>query len=532
MKIARLLKPLLDEIEAQQPQSRTDAVKKPRRHKRVLGVRFPTAYALQYKRFIAGYIKGLKKELDLWTKNDLTPALKMQALVRGDSQKAISRRHDAVEDIEQKLDDLMLRFGGVLAEEALRQQVTENAREILQYAERGWQRTIHTITGVDPLVRNLPMQEIVKAHVHENISLIKSIPQKLHGDVERVVMDGVRAGRKIDEITEAVQGVYPVTAKRAGVIARDQAGSLHAAIVDEQYKQANLVTYIWRTMKDSRVRGNPVGKYPNAKYNHWTRDGQVFSSDDPPPDGHPGEAIECRCFRQVQEAEVLEESDQMVQPGEYYDEPLAQQNITPEEFSKQYSAKHANLSTGRIPTMNGAQSVEQLRSDAMGLEGSLKTIMANSAELVKGDVYYGPTGTEWLKSADSITKKLAERSTLAELPDTLRGTVLINNIDDAAAAAKKAIEGVKLAGGKMVEVSDMYAVSRDTGYVGIHLNFALPGAEGRAVLTEIQIHTAAEMVPKELSHKIYEAFGKKSMPVVGMDRSREIWSKVYEEILH
>jgi SPP1 gp7 family putative phage head morphogenesis protein len=319
MKLATLLKPLLDEIEVQQPQSRLDATKrarKPRRPKRKLGVRYPTAYALQYKRYLTDYIRGLKKELDAWVKNDLRPALERHQLTRGDSV-----RYDAVEDIEQKLDDLMERFGGVLAEEAIKQYVAGNSRQILEYAQRGWQRTIHTITGVDPLVRDLPMQEIVKAHVRQNVSLIKSIPQKFHGDVEREVLSGVRAGRKIPEITQAIQGVYPVTAKRAGGIARDQAGSLNAAIVDEQYKQAQLTTYIWRNMKDRRVRGNPIGKYPHAKYNHWVREGKVYTPDDPPPDGNPGEPIECRCYRQVQEAEVLGKTDEMVQPGEYYEEP-------------------------------------------------------------------------------------------------------------------------------------------------------------------------------------------------------------------
>ena len=287
------------------------------------------------------------------------PALEMHALTRGDSA-----RRDAVEDIEQKLDGLMTRFGGVLAEEAIRQQVYEMSREILQYAQRGWQRTIHTVTGLDPLVRDLPMQEIVKAHVHQNCSLIKSIPQKLHGDVERVVMDGVRAGRKANEITGAIQDVYPVTAKRASGIALDQCGSLNAAIVDEQYNQAQLTTYIWRCLKDSRVRGNPAGKYPHAKYNHWTRDGQVFSTEDPPPDGHPGEPNRCRCFRQVQEAEVLERQEEMVAPGEYYEKP-------PEGAVE-----------GRIPTMSRKEA-DTWAKDSVYQDDVYHGTLSTKAEMIR-----------------------------------------------------------------------------------------------------------------------------------------------------
>lgn len=42
--------------------------------------------------------------------------------------------------------------------------------------------------------------------------------------------------------------------------------------------------YIWRTRGDSKVRSS-----------HAKRDGQIFSWDDPPEGGHPGENYGCRC---------------------------------------------------------------------------------------------------------------------------------------------------------------------------------------------------------------------------------------------
>lgn len=43
-------------------------------------------------------------------------------------------------------------------------------------------------------------------------------------------------------------------------------------------------TYIWRTRGDSKVRSE-----------HADRDGKIFSWDEPPEGGHPGEAPNCRC---------------------------------------------------------------------------------------------------------------------------------------------------------------------------------------------------------------------------------------------
>jgi len=37
-----------------------------------------------------------------------------------------------------------------------------------------------------------------------------------------------------------------------------------------------VMGYDWRNVGDERVRGNPVGLYKNAKYDHWHREGKGF----------------------------------------------------------------------------------------------------------------------------------------------------------------------------------------------------------------------------------------------------------------
>ena len=48
--------------------------------------------------------------------------------------------------------------------------------------------------------------------------------------------------------------------------------------------------YTWRTQKDRYVRDE-----------HKKREGVVFEWDDPPYDGHPGEAYGCRCWAEAHE---------------------------------------------------------------------------------------------------------------------------------------------------------------------------------------------------------------------------------------
>jgi hypothetical protein len=54
--------------------------------------------------------------------------------------------------------------------------------------------------------------------------------------------------------------------------------------------------YIWRTKKDGHVRPE-----------HAALDGKVFSWDNPPPTGNPGEAYGCRCWAEACGQDVLRE---------------------------------------------------------------------------------------------------------------------------------------------------------------------------------------------------------------------------------
>jgi hypothetical protein len=47
-------------------------------------------------------------------------------------------------------------------------------------------------------------------------------------------------------------------------------------------------TYVWHTQGDGKVRSE-----------HAERDGKIFSWDDPPEGGHPGEAPNCRCWTEA-----------------------------------------------------------------------------------------------------------------------------------------------------------------------------------------------------------------------------------------
>ena len=75
----------------------------------------------------------------------------------------------------------------------------------------------------------------------------------------------------------------------------DQIDRLDSQLNAKRQQSLGLKDYVWDTQKDERVRGNPNGLYPNARPSHYSRQGLIFSWNNPPEGGAPGEAAGCRC---------------------------------------------------------------------------------------------------------------------------------------------------------------------------------------------------------------------------------------------
>ncbi len=66
----------------------------------------------------------------------------------------------------------------------------------------------------------------------------------------------------------------------------------HLTRLLRQHKASGAFHYIWRTRRDERVRSS-----------HAENNGRIFSRDNPPPTGHPGEDFNCRCWAEPVDGE-------------------------------------------------------------------------------------------------------------------------------------------------------------------------------------------------------------------------------------
>lgn len=145
-------------------------------------------------------------------------------------------------------------------------------------------------TGVDitPYVRMSEVQDILRDSIRENTSLISNLSADAKRRVEQVIFNGFAFRWNRKRITDEIAKAMNITKRRARNIATDQAHKLQARLNRYRQEQLGIAEYIWRTMRDDRVRKE-----------HREREGKRFRWSDPPQDGHPGEPINCRCHAEA-----------------------------------------------------------------------------------------------------------------------------------------------------------------------------------------------------------------------------------------
>lgn len=137
------------------------------------------------------------------------------------------------------------------------------------------------------------MRDVFAATVQESVSLIKSIPQQYHTEVEGLVMRSVKEGRKLDVLTRQLQHRYHVTRKRAELIARDQNNKATAVFTKVRQLELGIEEAIWQH--------SGGGKEPRKT--HVANSGKRYKVAEGwfDPDKRvrrkifPGELINCRC---------------------------------------------------------------------------------------------------------------------------------------------------------------------------------------------------------------------------------------------
>lgn len=198
-----------------------------------------------------------------------------------------------------------------------------------QSSAKSFVSQIGPIEGIDILkvIHNERMGAELRQRMDDCVNLISSIPQQYFTAIRKGVFGSISGSgwNYRGGLQQYIVDLTHITYERAKLIARDQTMKAVSSFTQIRMENCGIEYYIWRNSRDRRTSGNPNGLYPRdsrkrlqyklnpqdkryyyeghpgtdlskAHGNHWDREGKVFSWNTPPPDGHPGMGIQCRCY--------------------------------------------------------------------------------------------------------------------------------------------------------------------------------------------------------------------------------------------
>jgi SPP1 gp7 family putative phage head morphogenesis protein len=161
--------------------------------------------------------------------------------------------------------------------------------EISRRDAAAWFKSSRDIgVGLRELIEQAPIGFVAQQLVNDQVDLITSLPIEAGRRVQKHTMEFVTGGRRYDELVELVKASGEVTTSRATLIARTETAKAQSAIMQARAQFVGADQYIWRTVRDSRVRAE-----------HRRLEGTVHRWDDPPvaetrgDRHHPGEFPNC-----------------------------------------------------------------------------------------------------------------------------------------------------------------------------------------------------------------------------------------------
>ena len=191
---------------------------------------------------------------------------------------------DAVRRLRRRWEDRFGEMSEDLAAYFAKAVVARNDNELKRILKKaGWTVDFKLTAAV---------RDVLNATVAENVSLIRSIPQRYLTDVEGAVMRSVVAGRDLGQLSDVLRHDFGVTKRRAGLISLDQNNKISGAVQRVRFLELGIEKAVWRH--------SHAGK--TYRRTHVANDGKEYDIGKgwyDPDEGkfiRPGELVNCRCY--------------------------------------------------------------------------------------------------------------------------------------------------------------------------------------------------------------------------------------------
>jgi hypothetical protein len=172
----------------------------------------------------------------------------------------------------------------------------EMAGKAQAHARAGFQAVLKRAGFALKVQHSDAQRDLYNATVHDNIALIKSIPEQFHLQVTNIVNTGVMVGGDAHQITNDIQQQLGVTKRRADLIARDQIAKANATFTRANQIELGITKAQW-------VHSG-AGKHPRPSHMKAGKDKLVYEvakgayllEGKKKIYTWPGHEINCRCL--------------------------------------------------------------------------------------------------------------------------------------------------------------------------------------------------------------------------------------------
>lgn len=221
----------------------------------------------------------------------LTPARTIIKALRARERTRPDLRSDALSD-EMLFQEVAEWIARAIEPAQIRKVAARHFKRVKKQTDPTFQTWLDLMTarrvGVDPEIAISQQRTLAdlaaQARIEENVALVEGAMREMSAELARELQDAISLGQRPDAIVSIFEHRLGVSESRLKLIARDQTSKAQGELSKIRQEALGISRYVWSTSGDERVRAS-----------HRALDGQVFSWDNPPPEGHPGEPIACRC---------------------------------------------------------------------------------------------------------------------------------------------------------------------------------------------------------------------------------------------
>ncbi len=268
-------------------------------------IRYSTALENEYKRVLRGLVDKMVK--------DTTKVLvNIYADNKGDfALDGFNDVDDELSDVEKKYRKIFERQGAEVAKRMVMRQLRYSKTKIKSVLNK-LIPDAKTVPSLKGSIIPKDVEQVIKASILENVSLIKSIHQKYFEQVTGSIARSMQAGGSIEQLRKQILKYNGMTKRRADNIAYDQTRKTFMSINLRNMKQAGIKKAEWIHSGG----GQSVREYHYRKWDGVSgkRDGRpnglngfIFDIDKPPViqhqkgsqqevRGYPAQLPNCKCI--------------------------------------------------------------------------------------------------------------------------------------------------------------------------------------------------------------------------------------------